>query len=72
MLLLRPMLVVFVVAVGISTANWACAHEDGSPDSVKSDRTFGTQKDRKTTKALNWETGEGKSYLIPALEIPAC
>jgi len=23
------------------------------------------------TRALNWDTGAGRSYLIPALEIPA-
>src|SRR5664280_1908326 len=30
-----------------------------------------TEKPVQTTPALSWETGSGKSYLIPALEIPA-
>jgi hypothetical protein len=30
-----------------------------------------TEKPVQTTPALSWETGAGKSYLIPALEIPA-
>ena len=29
------------------------------------------EKPGQTTKTLSWETGAGKSYLIPALEIPA-
>ena len=29
------------------------------------------EKPAETTQALSWETGAGKSYLIPALEIPA-
>lgn len=29
------------------------------------------EKPARTTQALSWETGAGKSYLIPALEIPA-
>ena len=29
------------------------------------------EKPVETTQALSWETGTGKSYLIPALEIPA-
>ena len=29
------------------------------------------EKPEETTQALSWETGAGKSYLIPALEIPA-
>ncbi|MHB8907624.1 MAG: DUF3943 domain-containing protein [Syntrophales bacterium] len=29
------------------------------------------EKPEQTTRTLNWETGAGKSYLIPALEIPA-
>ena len=29
------------------------------------------EKPEQTTKTLSWETGAGKSYLIPALEIPA-
>ena len=29
------------------------------------------EKPEQTTRTLYWETGAGKSYLIPALEIPA-
>ena len=29
------------------------------------------EKPEETTQAMSWETGTGKSYLIPALEIPA-
>ncbi len=67
---LRTILAVIIVGIGISAAGWATAQEGGTPDSVKSNQAFSTEKDGKTTKALNWETGEGKSYLIPALEIP--
>jgi hypothetical protein len=34
-------------------------------------KSWGTEKSEKTTRVLSWETGAGKSYLIPALEIPA-
>ncbi|MDP2853758.1 MAG: DUF3943 domain-containing protein [Smithellaceae bacterium] len=67
----RAIIVALLVSVGISAASWALAQEDGSPYSLKSDKTLLTEKSRETTKGLNWETGEGKSYLIPALEIPA-
>jgi hypothetical protein len=33
--------------------------------------TWLKEKPVETTQALSWETGAGKSYLIPALEIPA-
>ena len=34
-------------------------------------KSWETEKSEKTTQLLSWETGAGKSYLIPALEIPA-
>ncbi|MCK7513958.1 MAG: hypothetical protein MZV70_64720 [Desulfobacterales bacterium] len=55
----------------ISVSSWTFAQEGGSPGSVKSDKELLTEKTVETTKVLNWETGAGKSYLIPALEIPA-
>jgi hypothetical protein len=67
----RTIIAALLVGVGISAAGWAFAQEGGSPDYVKSDKVLLAEKPGKTTKALNWETGEGKSYLIPALEIPA-
>lgn len=67
----RVILAVLLVSVGISVAGWAFAQEGGSPDFVKSDKALLMEKPVKKTKVLNWETGEGKSYLIPALEIPA-
>jgi hypothetical protein len=59
------------VGAGISVANWAFAQEGGGSDFVKSDKALLMGKPVEKTKVLNWETGEGKSYLIPALEIPA-
>ena len=34
-------------------------------------KSWFTKKSEETTQALSWETGAGKSYFIPALEIPA-
>ena len=34
-------------------------------------KTWLKEKPMQTTQTLSWETGTGKSYLIPALEIPA-
>jgi len=67
----RVIIVALLVGVGISAAGWAFAQEGGNPDSIKSNKAFLTEKTPEATKVLNWETGEGKSYLIPALEIPA-
>jgi len=67
----RVILAALLVGVGITAASWAFAQEGGSPDSVKHDQTLLTEKRGRTTNKLNWETGAGKSYLIPALEIPA-
>src|SRR5512140_1223895 len=67
---LRTILAVIIVGIGISAIGFATAQDGGTPDSVKSNQAFSTEKDGKITKALNWETGEGKSYFIPALEIP--
>jgi hypothetical protein len=55
----------------MSLGSRAFAQNGGVPDSVKRDQTRFAEKSGKTTTNLNWETGEGKSYLIPALEIPA-
>ncbi len=67
----RVILTALFLGVVISAANWAFAQEGGSPNFVKSDKTLLTEKSGRTTNNLNWETGAGKSYLIPALEIPA-
>ena len=41
-------------------------------EKISSDgKTQFKEKPEQTTRTLNWETGAGKSYLIPALEIPA-
>ena len=56
----KVILAVLLVGVVISAGNRAFAQEGGSSGSAKT-----------PTSALSWETGAGKSYLIPALEIPA-
>jgi hypothetical protein len=65
----------------IAVNSWAFAREAGIPCSVKdlSDResiegsivTVKKEKPEQATQILSWETGTGKSYLIPAMEIPA-
>ena len=67
----QAILTILFVGVMISVSSWTFAQEGGSPGSVKSDKELLTEKTVETTKVLNWETGAGKSYLIPALEIPA-
>ena len=67
----RVIIMALLVGVGITAAGWAFAQEGGTPDTVKSDKASSEEKNPATAKVLNWETGEGKSYLIPALEIPA-
>jgi hypothetical protein len=67
----RAIIAALLVGVGILAANWALAQEGGIPGSVKDDKMLLAEKSGDTTKVLNWETGAGKSYLIPALEIPA-
>jgi len=67
----RVIITMLLVGIGISAAGWAFAQEGGSPDFVSSDKALLLEKPMVKTKVLNWETGEGKSYLIPALEIPA-
>ena len=67
----RAIIAVLLVSVGISAAGWVFAQEGGNPDSVTSDKALLTEKSGEKTKVLSWETGAGKSYLIPALEIPA-
>ena len=67
----QAILTILFVGVMISVSSWTFAQEGGSPGSVKSDKALLTEKTVETTKVLNWETGAGKSYLIPALEIPA-
>src|SRR5512145_1906895 len=65
------MILVLIVGAGISAAGWAFAREGGSPDSVPGNQSSLAEQIPEATKALDWETGKGKSYLIPALEIPA-
>lgn len=67
----RAMIAVIIAGVGISAAGWAFAQEGGTPDSVPGNKASLAEQIPEATKALNWETGKGKSYLIPALEIPA-
>jgi hypothetical protein len=70
-IIFKVIIAVLLVSTGISVSNQAFAQEGGVPDSVKSDKALLTEKPEETTKTLNWETGTGKSYLIPAMEIPA-
>src|SRR5660398_237580 len=51
---------VLLVGGVMSVSSWAFAQGGGISGSVEA-----------PTSALSWETGAGKSYLIPALEIPA-
>ena len=51
---------VLLVGGVMSVSSWAFAQGGGISSSVEA-----------PTSALSWETGTGKSYLIPALEIPA-
>jgi len=48
---------------------------DGTPTRVvnfsMNAKAWLPEKPAETTKVMSWETGTGKSYLIPALEIPA-
>ena len=60
-----------VGGIVISVSNWAFAQEDGIPGSLKSEKALLTENPKETTQILSWETGAGKSYIIPALEIPA-
>jgi len=60
-----------LVGIVISVSNWAFAQEDGIPGSLKSEKALLTENPKETTQILSWETGAGKSYIIPALEIPA-
>ncbi|RPH85969.1 MAG: hypothetical protein EHM66_05115, partial [Deltaproteobacteria bacterium] len=61
----QAILTILFVGVMISVSSWTFAQEGVSPGSVKSDKELLTEKTVETTKVLNWETGAGKSYLIP-------
>ena len=81
----KAILAMLLVGVIISAGSWAFAQEGGISDSVKdvsSNQGIQTinistgekalkEKPGEKSQTLSWETGTGKSYLIPALEIPA-
>lgn len=78
----KAILSILHVSIIIITFNsWAFAQEADIPGSVKglsnkqgSDESIVKAKKEKpeqTAQILSWETGNGKSYLIPAMEIPA-
>jgi hypothetical protein len=72
-------LAVLLVGVVISAGSRAFAQEGGIPDSVNdlsknlsmAGNAWLKENPAQTQQTLSWETGAGKSYLIPALEIPA-
>ena len=55
----------------ISWCGWAIAEEGSTPGSTESGKMLLAEDPGEKTKTLNWEKGAGKSYIIPALEIPA-
>lgn len=82
----KAILTVLFVCVVITISSWAFAQEGGISGFVKDfsdnhdiqtvnksmDGKAGLkEKSEETRQTLSWETGAGKSYLIPALEIPA-
>ncbi|MCX5827778.1 MAG: DUF3943 domain-containing protein [Deltaproteobacteria bacterium] len=74
----KAILAVFIVCVVISPSGWAFAQGgdiSGSVTDISNNQGIQgvilKEKPVQTTPALSWETGAGKSYLIPALEIPA-
>ena len=83
----KAFFLVFHFGLVIAVSSWALAQEGGmsAPDVIElsdmapnrsvttsmSEDTGLMKKPVPTTHTLNWETGTGKSYLIPALEIPA-
>ncbi len=69
--IIQAILAVLLVGAGIPFSNWAFAQEGSVPGPAKKDQAWLAEKSKATTNKLNWETGAGKSYLIPALEIPA-
>lgn len=68
-----------LAGVVISTGSRAFAQVGGVSDSINdlsmnlsmAGNVWPTEKPARTQQRLSWETGAGKSYLIPALEIPA-
>lgn len=77
----KAILVLLHMVILVITVNsWAFAQEAGNSDSIKdisgsqgidgSIVTVNKENPQKTTQTLSWKTGAGKSYFIPALEIP--
>jgi hypothetical protein len=67
----RAILAVLFVSALISVDNWTFAQGSDISGSVQSEKALLKEKPAEKTQVLSWETGAGKSYLIPALEIPA-
>jgi len=74
----KAILAVFIVCVVISSSGWVFAQGgdiSGSVTDISNNQGIQgvilKEKPVQTAPALSWETGAGKSYLIPALEIPA-
>jgi hypothetical protein len=83
----KAILAVVLVGIMISVGSWAQAQGSGFPREVDiyndqvmqevlvtekiGDNTRPWEKPEEATPAMSWETEVGKSYLIPALEIPA-
>lgn len=75
----RTILAVLLMGVVISAGSRAFAEVGGISDSVNDlsmnlsmgVNAWSKEKPAQTQQALSWETSAGKSYLIPALEIPA-
>lgn len=67
-----PIIIAMLIAGAmISWCTWVFAEGNSQPDSTKSGKVIFAENPEKKTNNLNGETGAGKSYLIPALEIPA-
>ncbi|MGC2062621.1 MAG: DUF3943 domain-containing protein [Thermodesulfovibrionales bacterium] len=67
----KAILAVLLVGTVIAVSSLAFAQEGGISDDLLNNQGIQEEKPVQTTRALSWETGAGKSYLIPALEIPA-
>lgn len=67
----QMIITLLIAGAVVSCCTWAFAEESSTPDFAKSGKVLVAEKPVKETTNLNWETGAGKSYLIPALEIPA-
>ncbi len=70
----RAILILLHVGIVIAVSSLAFAQGGDISGSVKDlfpNQGIQEEKPVQTTQVLSWETGAGKSYLIPALEIPA-